>query len=281
MVKSASPNNKDACVNGFGMQLHTGSCLFGLWHIYGSCHRLEPKLQTVLCQNIPLCSLCSDGLYSHPISAMLEASLPSQLRALLSVAITRHHTRHPVDKAPMCDGHNKCSILAGAVQLTHEQQDKMSNSQCRQLLVNDLQQFCDVGSICLQTLALLVSSHVTVTCRVPESEVLGQNQDCYGGCFDPQTSFDGDLADVRIWDQVLFQVPLQLLLCITSLHTLQTDAVAPKQSKLMCPVFHVNCTVTVVNILRLITTQSRLACTSQQVASRNKRSYMTCVSPRA
>ncbi|KAL0039808.1 hypothetical protein WJX77_008614 [Trebouxia sp. C0004] len=37
------------------------------------------------------------------------------------------------------------------------------------------------------------------------SLVLGQNQDCYGGCFDPQTSFDGDLADVRIWDQVLSQ----------------------------------------------------------------------------
>ncbi len=38
------------------------------------------------------------------------------------------------------------------------------------------------------------------------SLVLGQNQDCYGGCFDPQSSFDGDLADVRIWDQVLPQV---------------------------------------------------------------------------
>ncbi|DBA68967.1 TPA: hypothetical protein ACH3X2_013140 [Trebouxia sp. C0005] len=37
------------------------------------------------------------------------------------------------------------------------------------------------------------------------SLVLGQNQDCYGGCFDPQTSFDGDLADVRMWDQVLPQ----------------------------------------------------------------------------
>ena len=38
------------------------------------------------------------------------------------------------------------------------------------------------------------------------SLVLGQNQDCYGGCFDPQRSLDGDLADVRIWNQVLPQV---------------------------------------------------------------------------
>ena len=40
------------------------------------------------------------------------------------------------------------------------------------------------------------------------SLVLGQNQDCYGGCFNPQFSFDGDLADVRIWDRVLTQVIL-------------------------------------------------------------------------
>ena len=36
--------------------------------------------------------------------------------------------------------------------------------------------------------------------------MLGQNQDCYAGCFDPETSFSGDLADVRIWDEVLPQV---------------------------------------------------------------------------
>ena len=44
--------------------------------------------------------------------------------------------------------------------------------------------------------------------------MLGQNQDCYAGCFDPETSFSGDLADVRIWDEVLPQVaswPLTVL----------------------------------------------------------------------
>lgn len=37
------------------------------------------------------------------------------------------------------------------------------------------------------------------------SLALGQTQECYGGCFD-SFSLDGDLADVRIWDQVLSQV---------------------------------------------------------------------------
>lgn len=52
--------------------------------------------------------------------------------------------------------------------------------------------------------------------------MLGQNQDCYAGCFDPETSFSGDLADVRIWDEVLTQVaswPLTVVTaaCVTSL----------------------------------------------------------------
>eukprot|EP00210_Caulerpa_lentillifera_P004747 g4531.t1 len=35
------------------------------------------------------------------------------------------------------------------------------------------------------------------------SLVLGQNQECYGGCFSPSTSFNGSLANVRVWNRVL------------------------------------------------------------------------------
>lgn len=35
------------------------------------------------------------------------------------------------------------------------------------------------------------------------SLVLGQNQECYGGCFSPSSAFDGSLANVRIWNRVL------------------------------------------------------------------------------
>ncbi|KAL3133740.1 hypothetical protein ABBQ32_008228 [Trebouxia sp. C0010 RCD-2024] len=44
------------------------------------------------------------------------------------------------------------------------------------------------------------------TLRLPNgSLVLGQNQECYGGCFNPQSSLRGDLADVRIWSKALTQ----------------------------------------------------------------------------
>ncbi|KAL3143288.1 hypothetical protein ABBQ38_002130 [Trebouxia sp. C0009 RCD-2024] len=44
------------------------------------------------------------------------------------------------------------------------------------------------------------------TLRLPKgSLVLGQNQECYGGCFNPQSSLKGDLADVRIWSKALMQ----------------------------------------------------------------------------
>eukprot|EP00210_Caulerpa_lentillifera_P004763 g4547.t1 len=47
----------------------------------------------------------------------------------------------------------------------------------------------------------------TLAARIRRSEkgslVLGQNQECYGGCFSPSSAFDGSLANVRIWDRVL------------------------------------------------------------------------------
>ena len=48
--------------------------------------------------------------------------------------------------------------------------------------------------------------------------MLGQNQDCYAGCFDPETSFSGDLADVRIWDEVLPQVASWPLTVLSNMH---------------------------------------------------------------
>ena len=35
------------------------------------------------------------------------------------------------------------------------------------------------------------------------SLVLGQNQECFAGCFSPASSYDGSMANVRIWDRVL------------------------------------------------------------------------------
>lgn len=35
------------------------------------------------------------------------------------------------------------------------------------------------------------------------SLVLGQNQECYGGCFAPSVAYDGYMANVRVWDRVL------------------------------------------------------------------------------
>ena len=43
------------------------------------------------------------------------------------------------------------------------------------------------------------------------SIVLGQDQECYGGCFSPQRAFYGDVALVRIWNKVLSQVCIALL----------------------------------------------------------------------
>lgn len=38
------------------------------------------------------------------------------------------------------------------------------------------------------------------------SLVLGQNQECYGGCFSPQYQLHGDMAVLRVWDRALRQV---------------------------------------------------------------------------
>jgi len=37
------------------------------------------------------------------------------------------------------------------------------------------------------------------------SLVLGQDQDCLGGCFSPSNAFDGDMAVLRVWNKVLSQ----------------------------------------------------------------------------
>jgi len=37
------------------------------------------------------------------------------------------------------------------------------------------------------------------------SLVLGQNQECYAGCFSPASAYDGSMANVRIWNRVLNQ----------------------------------------------------------------------------
>lgn len=49
-------------------------------------------------------------------------------------------------------------------------------------------------------------SALNIHCLSAGSLVLGQNQECYGGCFNPQSSLKGDLADVRIWSKALMQV---------------------------------------------------------------------------
>ena len=37
------------------------------------------------------------------------------------------------------------------------------------------------------------------------SVVLGQDQDCLGGCFTPSNAFNGDMAVLRVWDRVRSQ----------------------------------------------------------------------------
>jgi hypothetical protein len=44
------------------------------------------------------------------------------------------------------------------------------------------------------------------TRRGAGSLVLGQDQECFGGCFSPQYQLHGDLAVLRIWDRALRQV---------------------------------------------------------------------------
>lgn len=41
------------------------------------------------------------------------------------------------------------------------------------------------------------------------SLVLGQNQECYAGCFSPSSAFDGSLANVRIWSRVLSETEIK------------------------------------------------------------------------
>ena len=43
------------------------------------------------------------------------------------------------------------------------------------------------------------------------SLVLGQNQECYGGCFSPQYQLHGDMAVLRIWERALGQVSFESL----------------------------------------------------------------------
>ncbi|XP_010902356.1 serum amyloid P-component [Esox lucius] len=47
----------------------------------------------------------------------------------------------------------------------------------------------------------VISPHVTITGE--PSIMLGQDQDTYGGGFDPKQSFVGDVTDVHFWDKVL------------------------------------------------------------------------------
>ena len=44
------------------------------------------------------------------------------------------------------------------------------------------------------------------------SLALGQNQECYGGCFSPADALDGDLANLHVWSRVLSQVGVGFLL---------------------------------------------------------------------
>ncbi len=63
--------------------------------MHGSYHRLGPKCRGCLV-NIGCPSCCAlVTCYQTPIPVMLEASLLSELRAMLSIAFTRHHTSHP------------------------------------------------------------------------------------------------------------------------------------------------------------------------------------------
>ena len=41
------------------------------------------------------------------------------------------------------------------------------------------------------------------------SFVLGQDQECYAGCFSPQRAYYGDVASVRIWNRALGQTEIQ------------------------------------------------------------------------
>lgn len=54
----------------------------------------------------------------------------------------------------------------------------------------------------------LDTGHNYSHCVRTGSLVLGQDQNCYGGCFNPQFSLNGDLADVRIWNKALTQVSM-------------------------------------------------------------------------
>jgi len=47
--------------------------------------------------------------------------------------------------------------------------------------------------------------------------VLGNDQDCYGDCFDPTQNYHGNLTGVNIWDRVLTEQELSPLTksCLT------------------------------------------------------------------
>ena len=86
---STSPNNKDACVNDHGMPLHKRSyclvcntCMAAITDWESNCEDVSSQHS---CCALVIC-------YQHPFPVMLEASLPLALRAMLSIAYTRHHT---------------------------------------------------------------------------------------------------------------------------------------------------------------------------------------------
>ncbi|KAK9789369.1 hypothetical protein WJX73_005379 [Symbiochloris irregularis] len=58
------------------------------------------------------------------------------------------------------------------------------------------------------------------TNRLPAgSLVLGQNQECYGGCFSPSYALHGEMADVRMWDRSLSAPDVQTDMWAASANT--------------------------------------------------------------
>ena len=54
--------------------------------------------------------------------------------------------------------------------------------------------------------------------------VLGQNQECFAGCFSPEYALHGEMADVRIWNKTLSRVrpppPLPCIIAYSPMHAL-------------------------------------------------------------
>jgi hypothetical protein len=52
------------------------------------------------------------------------------------------------------------------------------------------------------------------------SLVVGNKQECWGGCFSPQYGFHGDMAALRIWNRVISQ-------CVVSLDVVKGRCAVP------------------------------------------------------